>query len=218
MTTPPVPGPRFPAPGKYWIGGTGGAGKTAVATALVARHGLQLYHFDDSSPRHTPLARPDRHPELAAFIAMNMDERWLRRSPDEMARNAIAGWTERFEFVLDDLLALPALPPIVVEGIGLLPECVVGDAPPERAVFLVHTPAFLRNARDARQGLTSMTRRTSDPARALENLVRRNELLAEHIRTEAQRRGLSVIDVDERLSLERAVELVEEQFGLAVSP
>jgi len=199
-----------------WIGGTGGAGKSAVASVLAAKYGLQVYHFDDSSPRHTPLARADRHPELSAFIAMSMDERWLLRSPEEMARNAIAGWAERFEFVLDDLLATPAQPGVIAEGTGLLPECVadvVDDV--RRAVFLVQTPSFLRRAGDARKGLTSMTKRTSDPARALANLMRRNELLADHIRAEAQRRGMRVIDVDEGLSLERVVEMVEEQFALA---
>ena len=203
----------------YWVGGTGGAGKSTVSTRLAERHGLQLYRFDDSGPRHSPRATSTRQPEFAAFIAMTMDERWLLRSPDEMARNALAGWAERFEFVLDELLAMPATPGIVAEGIGLLPESVadvVGDV--RRAVFLVQTPAFLPGADDARQGLTSMTQRTSDPPRALANLMRRNELLADHIRSEAQRRGMRVIDVDERLTLERAVRLVEEQFGLAVSP
>jgi 2-phosphoglycerate kinase len=199
----------------YWIGGPGGAGKSAVAAELAERHRLQIYRFDDSSERHTPRVRPGRHPELAAFIAMSMDERWLLRSPEKMARNAIGGWAERFEFVLDDLLALPTSPPIVAEGIGLLPECVADVAAAECAVFLVHTPAFLRGARDARQGMTSMTRLTSDPERSLARLVRRNELLANHIREGALRHGMPVIEVDERLSLERAVAMVEEQFGLA---
>lgn len=203
----------------YWIGGTGGAGKSTVSGRLAERHGLQLYCFDDSGPRHTPRATPDRCPEFAAFIAMSMDERWLLRSPEEMARNAIAGWAERFDFVLDDLLAMPAAPGIVAEGIGLLPGSVaeaLDDV--RRAVFLVHTPALLRGADDARQGLTSMTQRTSDPPRALAKLLRRNELLADHMRTEAQRCGMRVIDVDERLSIERAVAVVREQFDLAVSP
>jgi 2-phosphoglycerate kinase len=203
----------------FWIGGTGGAGKSAVASPLAARHGLQLYRFDDSGPRHAPRATTERHPEFVAFIAMTMDERWLLQAPEEMARNAIAGWAERFEFVLDDLLAMPATPRIVAEGIGLLPECVADEVvESRRAAFLVHTPAFLRDAGDVRQGLTSMTQRTADPARALENLMRRNELLADHIRTQALRRGLRVIDVDERLSLERAGAMVAEQFGLAAPP
>ncbi len=200
----------------YWIGGTGGAGKSAVAALLAAKHGLRVYRFDDSSPRHVPRARVDRHPEFSAFVSMSMDERWLLRSPEEMARNAIAGWAERFEFVLDDLLAMPVRPGIVAEGIGLLPECV-SDVLSEthRAVVLVHTPAFLHDADDARRGLTSMTKRTGDPERALANLMRRNDLLAEHIRGAARRGGMRVIDVDERLSLERVVDMVEEQFGLA---
>ncbi len=200
----------------YWIGGTGGAGKSTVSTQLAERHGLQLYQFDDSSARHVPRARGDRHPEFSAFIAMSMDERWLLRSPEEMARNAIAGWAERFDFVLDDLLAMPAQPEIIAEGIGLLPECVAEALDePRRAAFLIHSLAFLRDADDARQGLTAMTKMTSDPARALANLMRRNELLADHLRTNAMRRGLRVFDVDRSLSLARVLELVEDQFAPA---
>lgn len=199
-----------------WIGGPGGAGKSTATTLLAERHRLQIYHFDDASSRHAAKATPDRHPAFLAFVAMTMDQRWLLRSPEEMADNAIRSWVERFDMVVDDLMTMPAQPGIIAEGIGLLPECVdeIADVA-ARSVWLVHTPAFLRETEGPRMGLTAMTARTSDPDRALAKLLRRNELIAQHIRTEAARRGLRVIDVDEGLAPDRAGELVAAQFGLA---
>ena len=62
----------------YWIGGSG-AGKSTIARRLAARHGLRLYVTDDVMPDHAGRSAPADTPHLNQFMAMDMDERWVRR-------------------------------------------------------------------------------------------------------------------------------------------
>jgi NAD(P)-dependent dehydrogenase (short-subunit alcohol dehydrogenase family) len=105
-----------------WIGGGSGAGKSTVARFLEANHGLRLYCTDDMQSAHTARSNPADHPLLHAFLAMTMDERWAKRTPEEMFRTfrraalasrgstwSIAGRTSDPETALTNLLARDAL-------------------------------------------------------------------------------------------------------------
>src|SRR5438552_11601060 len=122
-----------------WIGGGTGAGKSSAAMALAERHGLFHYDYDWHDSRdHAERTRADRHPHRAAFLAMSIDERWILRTPREMANEAIGGFRERFEMVLEDLAALPPDRHVVAEGFGLLPDLVQAViASPRQAIFLL---------------------------------------------------------------------------------
>ncbi len=93
----------------YWIGGPPDCGKTTVASILAERHGLQTYHFDRHEMAHFGRLDPERHPALYAAHPdrMTTEQRWLGSPPDEMARDTIACWSERFAMALDDLQAMP---------------------------------------------------------------------------------------------------------------
>lgn len=67
-----------------WIGGGSGAGKSTVARRLADRHSLRLYSRDDVHADHTARTDPAEMPLTNAFRAMDMDERWVNRSPGEM--------------------------------------------------------------------------------------------------------------------------------------
>jgi hypothetical protein len=125
----------------YWIGGGSGAGKSTIARRLAARHGLVLYATDDVMPDHA--GRVSDTPFLDQFRRMDMDERWLNRSPEEMLETFHWFRGEGFELVVEDLLALPGEPGVIAEGFRLLPRLV---APllevPAHAVWLAPTPAF----------------------------------------------------------------------------
>jgi hypothetical protein len=200
-----------------WLGGAPVAGKTSISDLLAEKHKLQAYHFDGTSSEHTARVNKDLHPALAAFIAMTMDERWLRRPPDVMATSMIENWTERFSMVIDDLLAMPTQPRIVAEGNAFSPECVAPLLTTARqAVWLVPTPAFIaRSHRGGRLRRTAFVNKTSSPDRALSRLIRRNELLAAHIKAKASALGLTVIEVDEQTPLAETYALAERHFGLA---
>src|SRR6266851_10517392 len=101
-------------------GGSVCAGKSSVATLLAERHGLRVYHFDRQEPFHVYRSVPERQPHVIGFMAMTMDERWVLRSPEEMAAHTIAAWSQdRFPMVIDDLLGMAEAGSIVAEGAGL---------------------------------------------------------------------------------------------------
>ena len=195
----------------FWIGGSPCAGKTSIADALAARYQGMAYHFDRMEMNHIARSNEATNPHLMAFLAMDMAQRWLTRSPGAMARNAIASWQARFSLVLEDVRALPAHAPIFAEGPGLFPECV---APlllhPRQAVWLVSTAPFCMAVRTQRGGSTL---ETSNPTLALRNIVRRDLRMARYVKRQAAARQLICYAVDGSRSLAQMTALVEQQFA-----
>jgi hypothetical protein len=207
-----------PLPRVRWIGGSPAAGKSSVTRALAERHGLWAYYYDWHERDHLTRRsrRPDNGPTLAAWLNLTPDERWLRRSPAQLAESTIVSWTERFRLVLDDLTAYPADTAILVEGPGLFPALVhVLLTDPTHAIYLVPTPDFIRAVRTTRHERgQSASAATSDPPRALENIIARDILLADHIRTEAHRVGLTVLTIKGTRPIDEITAAVAQHFGL----
>jgi len=199
----------------YWIGGSSGAGKSTIARRLADEHGLQLYLTDDVMPDHARRSEPDRAPYLSAFAAMDMDERWLNRSPGTMLETFHWYRGEGFGLIVEDLLRLPREPGVVAEGFRLLPHLVRPLlAVPQRAVWLLSTPEFRRAAFESRGGLWRIAGRTSDPPRALRNLLERDRMFTDRLRAEATDLGLPIVEVDVTLTEDDLAERVSRQFGL----
>jgi hypothetical protein len=197
-----------------WIGGGTGAGKTTVAKAIAERHGLERYDYDWHDARdHSDRTAPDRHPTRSAFLALSMDERWVLRSPRDMAAADIAQFAERFGMVLEDLAAMDG-PGVVAEGFGLLPELVAPClTSPRQAIFLLPTPAT-RERNYASRGWAGIDG-TSDHARASRNKLDRDALLTEHVRRTARSHDLATIELDGSQPLDSVIAAVEGHFGLA---
>jgi hypothetical protein len=87
-----------------WIGGGPGSGKSAIARELARRFDLQLYSVDEHAAAHEP-----RMPAVAA---------------GETIDGFLTASRHRFRLVLEDLAALPASPPAIVEGLLLFPTSV----------------------------------------------------------------------------------------------
>lgn len=199
----------------YWIGGGTGAGKSTIARRLAARHGLRLYPTDDVMSEHASRSTPDDCPFLHEFMAMDMDERWVSRSPETMLETFHWFRGEGFDLIVEDLLALPRQPGLVVEGFRLLPRLVQPLlAVPRHAVWLVPTPGFRRAAFDSRGSLLEIAGKTSDPDRALRNLLERDRMFTEWLYQDAKRLELPVIEVDTTMTEDDLTALVAEAFGL----
>jgi hypothetical protein len=198
-----------------WIGGGSGAGKSTVARRLSERYGLRLYHCDDMQSAHTARSNPTDHPMLHAFIAMTMDERWAKRTPEEMFRTFHGFWGEGFGLILEDLLDLPTDVPVLVEGYKLLPRLV---APllsrPAQAVWLIPTPSFRRTAFCQRGSLWSIAGRTSNPQTALANLLARDALYTEEVERQAATLQLTRIQVNGSASVDELTKHVAQCLGM----
>jgi 2-phosphoglycerate kinase len=199
----------------YWIGGGSGAGKSTIASRLATSHRLVLYATDDVMADHARRSTPEDSPLLHEFTAMDMDERWVNRTPQSM--HATFHWFrgEGFRLIVDDLRSFPAGPPVIAEGFRLLPDLVAPllDAP-HRAVWLLPTPDFRRAAFENRGTLWQIAEKTRDPRRALHNLLERDRMFTQRLRHDVTRLGLGFIDVEVWMTEDDLADRVAEHFRL----
>ncbi len=195
-----------------WIGGAPDSGKTTVARRLAVRYELAIYLQDAQTGHRTRITR-EHQPHSYAFNDMTMDQRWVERSPIDMAEQIVTIAAERFSMVVEDLLSMPKKPMILAEGPWLFPELV---APllwsPRQALWLVPTEEFKR-ASAARRDKPTIRHRTSDPARAETNWFQRDLLIRDHILRQARGLGSTVRLVDGSLSIDEMVALAEKHFS-----
>lgn len=196
-----------------WLGGGSGAGKSAVADRLAAEQGLQVYSTDEAMAEHARQTTARDSPLLAQFLAMDMDQRWCDRSPEVMLDTFHWYAGEAFELIVQDLLALSQTP-IIVEGFRLLPHLVQPLAGPGRAVWLLPTPRLRHFALESRGSLWEIAGRTSDPQRALANLLERDAMFTDRLRASVLARGLPAVEVDTDMGLDTATARVAAMLGL----
>ena len=200
----------------YWIAGGSGAGKSTIACRIANKHGLRLYATDDVMEDHARRCSREDCPLLHRFMAMDMDERWVNRSPQTMLETFHWFRGEGFNLIVEDLLRLPRKPSIIVEGFRPLPHLVKPLlSASTRAVWLLPTPDFRQAAVESRGGSKwGFLGRTSDPERALRNLLERDRMFTDILRAETARLGLHVIEVDITMTEDDLVTRVTDVFGL----
>jgi hypothetical protein len=199
----------------YWVGGGSGAGKSVIARRIAVRYGLHLYATDDVMSDHASRSTPEDCPFLSEFEAMGMDERWVNRSPETMLETFHWFRGEGFGLIVEDLLRLPSEPGVIVEGFRLLPRLVKPFLVVlSHAVWLLPTPGFRRAAFGSRGSLWEIAGKTSDPDKALRNLLERDRMFTERLREETQRLELRVIEADTTMTGDYLTARVTEAFGL----
>jgi len=198
-----------------WIGGGSGAGKSTIARRIAAQHGLHLFATDDVMGDHARRSTPEEAPFLSAFAAMDMDERWVNRSPETMLETFHWFRGEGFGLIVEDLLRLPEDTGVVAEGFRLLPHLVWPLlARAGHAVWLLPTAEFRQAAIDSRGNASSIPLRTSDPERARRNLAERDRMFTGRLREETRRLELPVIEIDTAMSEDELARQVTRAFGL----
>ncbi len=200
----------------YWIGGGSCAGKSTIARRIATEHGLQLYATDDVMADHATRSTATDCPLLHKFMAMDMDQRWVNRSPADMLETFHWFRGEGFSIIIEDVLRLFSERGVIVEGFRLLPHLVkplLGVR--NHAVWLLPTPEFRQVVVNSRGGPEwGFIGKTSDPDRALSNLLERDAMFTHRLYEEAQRLELKTIDVDFTLTVDELTLRVAEALGL----
>lgn len=198
----------------YWVGGGSGSGKSTMARRLATEHGLRLYTTDGVMKDHASRIAPADGPSLAEFLAMDMDERWVNRSPETMLETFHWFRGEGFNLIVEDLLNLPADRPVIAEGFRLLPHLVEPLlAVPGHAVWLLPSPGFRRAAFESRGALWAIAGKTTNPEAALRNLLERDRMFTDRLRQETTRFGLRAIEIDAALTEDDLADQVSRAFG-----
>ena len=192
----------------YWIGGASGAGKSTIARRFADLFGLHLYSTDEVIADHARRSTAVNAPFLTRFMSMNMDERWLNRSPMDMLDTFHWFRGEGFDLIVEDLLHIPAETGVIAEGFRLLPHLIEPLAAPGHAVWLLPTPAFRRAAFDSRGTTWDIPNKTTNPQRALLNLLERDQIFTDRLSAEAKRLGLPTIEIDSGTSEDELAEQV----------
>ena len=199
----------------YWIGGGSGAGKSTIARRLAAQHGLHVYSTDGVMPDHASRMLPEDAPYLSSFKTMDMDERWVNRSPETMLETFHWFRGEGFGLIVEDLLRLPADTGVIAEGFRLLPHLVKPLlAEPSHAVWLLPTPEFRQAAFDSRGTAWDFPRKTTDPPRARHNLLDRDRMFTDHLVEETKCLEVPIIEIDIAMSEDEVTRRVTQVFGL----
>jgi hypothetical protein len=164
---------------------------------------------------HARRSSPEDCPLLHGFVAMDMDERWLNRSPRTMLETFHWFRGEGFQLILEDLVRLPREHGVIVEGFRLLPHLVKPLlSEPNRAVWLLPTEDFRQAVIESRGGSgRGFLAKTSDPERALRNLLERDRMFTNMLREETARLGLNAIEVDTTTTEDDLARRVTEIFN-----
>ncbi len=199
----------------YWIGGGSGAGKSTIARRVAEGHGLLVYATDQAMADHDNRFMPQEAPLLSRFKSMDMDERWVNRSPEAMLESFHWFQGELFSLIVEDLLNLPAERGVIAEGFRLLPRLVKPLlAESNHAVWLLPTPEFRRAAFASRGSLWKVAGQTGNPEKALRNLLERDRMFTGLLRRETTRLGLASIEIGITMTEDALARRVTEILGL----
>jgi hypothetical protein len=182
-----------------WLAGGTGAGKTTVAQWLSRKYQLDHYRYQYQD-------------EWSRLERGDPDRYFVTPSPAEMLRWVLDTNRQRFKLALEQLLSRPSKPTIA-EGFWPLPDDVKSVLSSDRqALWLVPTPRFRYFAFTARGTLWDLPNLTTDPARALANLLERDQLLTAMLSQMTASVGLSAINVDLGNELRDVCAVVEAHY------
>jgi hypothetical protein len=177
---------------------------------------MRVYATDDVMADHARRSSREDCPLLHGFMAMDMDERWVNRSPRTMLETFHWFQGEGFNLIIEDLLRVPRETGIIVEGFRLLPHLVKPLVTiSTHAVWLLPTPDFRQSVINRRGGPSwAFLAKTTNAQQALQNLIERDRMFTDLLREETTRLGLPTIEVDATTTEANLTQQVTDLFDL----
>jgi len=197
----------------YWIGGGSGAGKSTITRRIAELCECKIYSTDKAMVDHSSRCIPAECPNLATFSTMSMDERWADRDPETMLDTFHWFNGEGFNFIIEDLRNGPKDVIVLVEGFRLLPGLVKPYLHAiNHGIWLIPSPQFRRSAFEDRGTLWDIPNKTSQPEKALQNLLTRDAMFTNRVRQEAEKNGCPTLIMDGTANEREVVSHVFEHF------
>lgn len=201
----------------FWIGGGSGAGKSTIAKLIAQKYGYELYSCDEAMAEHGRRLNQKTAPLLEKFKHMSMDERWLNRSPEEMLKTFHWFCGEGFECIIEDMQKRTSTTKIIVEGFRIRPDLLLPYLTHKnQAIWLIPTPDFRKHALKSRNTLWDIPHKTSNPQKALENILRRDALFTDSIYKSAKDKNLKTILIDGKKSKDDLVKYISQLFKIDI--
>lgn len=205
---------REPFSHVYWLGGSPCSGKSTIASMICDKYGFTAYQCDTHYDNHLCRIVRVRHPVMAKIRDLTWQKLWFRPIEQQIDEEW-EFYKEEFAMITEDILALPKITTLLVEGAAAIPEKVSSLlSSPRRAVWVVPTPSFQIEHYSQREWVRDIINQCNNPEVAFQNWMNRDIGFAERVATQALECGFTVIEVDGRQSVLNILARVEKHFEL----
>lgn len=199
----------------YLIGGSPCSGKSTVAEALAAKHGLYYFKVDDHLDRYLQMGAADGRECCLCAGRMTPDQIWMRE-PQVQCEEELAIYGEIAGYVMADLHAVACGGNTIAEGAAFLPVLAKQmQLPMDRYIAIAPTEEFQLFHYRKREWVPYVLAECSDKAKAFENWMNRDVLFAQAVRKQCAEAGYVSLVNDGSMSVEALIGAVENHFGLA---
>ena len=134
---------------------------------------------------------------------------------DSMVKDAIAGYREHFDLVVQDISARTQDTVLLVEGTSLLPRQVADIlTTPNHAIWVIPTAEFQREHYAARAWAREIVEQCDNPEAAFHNWMQRDIRFAEWIEAEVNTLDLRLLKFDGSQTIAESAAAVADHFQL----
>lgn len=199
----------------YWIGGSPCSGKSTIAELLAAKYNLTYYKCDEVYQNHIERSKANLHPTMNKIKGLSVNDNFSRPL-EQQINDTIMFYKEEFRMILEDIEQHDFSKPLLIEGAALLPELVFQYLPHvNHGVWIIPTSDFQMEQYSKRDWIHSILEECQDPEQSFENWMNRDIQFAKFIKSEVHSRGLKLIEVDGRATVEDNLAIVENFFELS---
>lgn len=198
----------------YFIGGSPCSGKSTVAEMLIDRFAFHYFKIDDYLDRYIKRGATAKKPICLKQEQLSSDQIWMRDAHVQ-ADEEWQFYDEIFEYIMEDIQALPNSKPIIAEGAAFKPDLmnqlgVLQDA----YMCIIPSREFQVEKYEQRDWVDYVLGDCHNPKQAFQNWMERDILFAQKVRASCDQFGYTCVINDGTKSLETMEAAVIDHFRL----